>query len=116
MAQTYRNVDHVRQQLISQNQGRRPFAPSDLAITRVITDQDTFPYPRFFRGIAASAKPVIFEREAGWRPREDSCYNPTFEFQIERPNYCWQIPCSTTLPCNQIEVAAQNDGCVIISP
>jgi hypothetical protein len=40
-----------------------------------ITDYDHFPYTRNFRGVYNITTPVIIEREAGFRPRNDQCYN-----------------------------------------
>ena len=40
-----------------------------------ITDYDHFPYTRNYRGVYNSTTPVIIEREAGFRPRRDNCYN-----------------------------------------
>ena len=40
-----------------------------------ITDYDHFPYTRNYRGVYNSTTPVIIEREAGFRPRNDQCYN-----------------------------------------
>jgi hypothetical protein len=41
----------------------------------VFTDYDHFPYTRNYRGVYNSLNPVIIEREAGFRPRNDDCYN-----------------------------------------
>ena len=66
-----------------------------------LTDMDTFPYPRFYRGDARSDKPIIFEREAGWLPRNDFCYKiPVVKNEIKLyPNHCFQAAPSTTYPC-----------------
>ena len=68
----------------------------------VLTDYDTFPYPRWFRGVYDSPVPIVAEREAGWRPRHDSCYKmekPCSEVASKYPNHCMQSACSTVYPC-----------------
>ena len=113
---TQKNIEHVRSQIAAKTKGVLPFYASANAAPLVVTDRDVFPYGRFYRGIANSSNPVIYEREAGWRRRNDSCYEPQRKFDLETPNYCWQTACSTVLPCNKLEVASVGTGCVIISP
>ena len=65
-----------------------------------ITDMDTFPYPRFFRDSFKSETPVIFEREAGWLPRNDHCYRVPQTNNVKMyPNHCFQAAPSTSYPC-----------------
>lgn len=66
-----------------------------------MTDMDTFPYPRFFRDSFTSDAPIIFEREAGWLPRNDFCYKiPVVTNDVKMyPNHCFQAAPSTTYPC-----------------
>ena len=109
------NINMVRAQ-IAQKIGKRPFYASSQTVTGNVTDVDTFPYPRYYRGIAGMSAPVIYEREAGWRQRHDACYNPVRKDQLITPVYCWQNACSTVLPCKKVRVAAQNTECVITSP
>lgn len=75
------------------------FLPNSVAF--IDTDMDEFPYKRFFRGVAQSSVPIIHDREAGYRPRFDTCYkhltNPTDEY----PNNCFEPPCLTILPCRR---------------
>ena len=85
-----------------------------------MTDIDTFPYPRFYRGVYQLSEPVVMEREAGWRQRHDMCYEPTRVYEVEQPKYCWQVPCSTVFPCNKFhgpaaKAVAQEYHCVPIS-
>lgn len=111
---TRKNVNIVREQ-ISQKIGRQPFLPSGQAVNLSVTDQDTFPYPRYYRGVYGMSEPVIYEREAGWRQRHDECYEPTRVSNMSVPQYCWQNACSTVLPCKKNNFAAQQTDCVIIS-
>lgn len=42
--------------------------PQGKQIKTTLTDMDHFPYRRFFRGVYYESEPVIFGREAGYRP------------------------------------------------
>ena len=114
------NVDFIRQQINEKIKCNNsvPFSAATKNVSKTVTDFDTFPYPRFFRGEYDNSKPIVMEREAGWRERHDSCYNcPERQFKIDRPQYCWQVPCSTTFPCTRPPpVAAAQTPCVYISP
>jgi hypothetical protein len=85
------------QQLIKLKNQDRPYQSSG---PKVITDMDTFPYPRFYRGRYESEIPVILEREAGWRKRCDNNYVYTPErVELPYPNHCFQSAVTTVYPC-----------------
>lgn len=42
--------------------------PQTDQIKLTMTDMDHFPYRRFFRGVYNESEPVIFGRQAGYRP------------------------------------------------
>ena len=114
--QVSKNVHSVREQ-IAYKVSSIPFLASNKAVNGSITDQDTFPYPRYFRGMYQSDRPVVFEREAGWRPRNDNCYCPNRPCIPDPVQFCWQVPCSTTFPCvRPPPVAAAQTACVYLSP
>jgi len=80
--------------------GSEPYFPSYNNITKIVNDIDHLPYTRFYRGRYKSDKPIVFEREAGWRPIKNSCYNvknPNTESSY--PNHCFETACSTVYPC-----------------
>ena len=113
------NVNIIRDQ-IEAKVGPNPFYASQNAVNLNITDMDTFPYPRFFRGIYQLTDPVVMEREAGWRQRHDICYEPTRIYKPKIPKYCWQVPCSTVFPCHRFhdpsaKALGQEYHCVPIS-
>ncbi len=103
------NIIHVRDQIAAKIAGVRsngtygPFRPTMEQGSAVLTDYDTFPYPRWWRGIPSSSVPVIAEREAGWRPRHDTCYGitpvpqPVTDYQY--PDNCFQAAAKTIYPC-----------------
>ncbi len=98
------NIENVRA-MIAMKKGSRPFLSSNKI--NAITDMDHVPYNRFFRGIPQSNFPVVMEREAGWRKREDKCYKVVKPLEPAIvPNICFQPPCSTTYPCKQGEIAS----------
>ena len=93
------NVQNVRDQ-IAIKKGSLPYLATVNQSSQVVTDYDTFPYPRYFRGVPESTVPIVAEREAGWRPRHDNCYKVLEpQGEIRYPNHCWQGPCSLVLPC-----------------
>jgi hypothetical protein len=113
------NVNVIRDQ-IAAKVSASPFFASQNAAPLTVTDMDTFPYPRHYRGIYQLSEPVVFEREAGWRQRHDVCYTPLYEYTPSNPQYCWQVPCSTVFPCRKAMspealAVAQEYNCVPIS-
>lgn len=96
---TSNNVSSVRDQIYLK-QGCQPFFGTSTEAKTVVTDMDHFPYTRFFRGVYYSSDPVVFEREAGWRPRHESCYGPAgCSREGPYPNHCFESACSTVYPC-----------------
>lgn len=96
---THNNINSVRNLIANKNSYDIPYYPRVDNIKSVITDMDTFPYPRFYRGQWNSNTPIIFDREAGWHPRFDKFYSPYKEYQEHKPNFCFEAPCSTVYPC-----------------
>lgn len=85
---------------------------------KIITDMDHFPYTRFYRGIYNESVPIIWEREAGYHKLENRNYEYTPIFSIQKPQNCFQLPCSTILPCqpsSKPSLSMNNDS-VNISP
>jgi hypothetical protein len=77
-----------------------PYLANNNSARRIVTDMDHQPYGRFFRGVYYYPEPIIFEREAGYRPINDTCYRPVSHVQKdEEPDHCFELPCSTILPC-----------------
>lgn len=93
------NILNIHKQ-INTKKGCEPYLATKGKVTEILTDYDTFPYPRYFKGIPGYSEPVVAEREAGWRPRHDNCYNFTYPMsRSEKPNHCFEYACSTVLPC-----------------
>ena len=121
-----RNIDNILYQ-INLKKGSIPYFGTSLNNMNVITDYDTFPYTRYFRGESESFIPIVAEREAGWRPRNEDCYNDNFKREknqkkhhdIENPKHYFQPPCSTVYPKyvseNDISITdiKLNENCVI---
>lgn len=97
------NIDHVRAQIRAKNSSGPFFATAGNAV-QTITDHDTFPYPRYYRGIAGLSEPVIAEREAGWCKRHDSCYEVIDPpIRDNYPNHYFQSASSTVYPSHSDE-------------
>jgi hypothetical protein len=102
------NIKNI-QKLIQQKEKNTPFYGTVQEASSIITDYDHFPYTRWYRGRPNSYKPVVAEREAGFRNIENDCYFPKKHIEIVRPQYCFQPPCSTVFPCYTNENINEND-------
>ena len=78
------NIENIRKQIMKKNNGN-PYFATEKESKSVITDFDSFPYNRWWRGIAGSCNPVVIEREAGWRIRNDNCYK-NYKLNYENEN------------------------------
>ena len=96
------NVKNIREQ-IARKKGSNPYHATVTQSVQVLTDYDTFPYPRYYRGVPDSTVPIVAEREAGWRPRHDTCYSVVEPNDVPLypayPNNCFQAACSIVFPC-----------------
>lgn len=86
----------------------------------ITTDMNVFPYNRFYRGINDCTTPRVFDREAGHRKWENYLYAPA-NMPCRPPEpyrgKCFQIPCSTILPCiPEFSYKKPQNECVYISP
>jgi hypothetical protein len=96
---TDENISSVRKQ-IAMKKGCDPYYGTINQADSVITDMDHFPYNRFYRGVYDSSQPVVFEREAGWRPHRNSCYSVNnCDEKSEYPSHCFEAACSIVYPC-----------------
>jgi len=104
---------------IEKKKQSQPYYPDPQLIFQVKTDINEWPYQRYFRGKKDSDRPVVWEREAGYSPILTSINTKN---QVNEntlfANCCFQIPCSTILPCNpkSQDDLKNNKKCVIISP
>jgi len=96
-------IEYVRAQIAKKNSSS-PYFANGTSIANVITDYDHTPYDRWFRGVYYFPDPVIAEREAGFRPIQNSCYEV-----VQKPKEtkqfvgCFEPPCSTVFPCISAE-------------
>lgn len=123
---TSKNINFIRRQIALKNKSIPYYAFQD-TIKHVSEDLDHFPYTRFYRGQAKSDKPIVFEREAGYRQQHDKCYKPLIKVkEPHKPSHCFEGPCSVVYPCypqylrkyadkNELEIML-NKVCVIKSP
>ncbi len=99
-AVTNDNIQNVRRQMMSKLDYSMPFIPTAQMAAGTVNDMDNFPYKRFFRGRYYESHPIVFEREAGWRPRHDKCYKKEYEYTpSDYPNHCFEAACSIVYPC-----------------
>ena len=106
----------IIQQQIQQKMGADPYFCPTSVFTSVRSDLDEFPYRRFFRGQANRLYPTVWDRGAG--------YSKIIASPIEKPkpstgltDLCFQIPCSTVLPCHNTKIQLSNStNAVYYSP
>jgi len=102
-------TDHINF-LIKRKMDSEPFLCNKNIVKNIVTDIDHQPYTRYFRGVYHSSEPKIFEREAGWRPRNDDCYNINYIIEDEQDiGHCFETACSTKFPCFTKFQAKYND-------
>lgn len=99
---TTKNVEEVRKMISAKKYINKPFLATNHDVVKVITDYDHFPYTRLYRGRYQSTRPIVIEREAGFRTRHDDCYktNGYSNFNDNTPRVCFQNACSVVFPCN----------------
>ena len=120
-----RNIENIRYQ-INKKKCTDPYFSTSNTNVNVVTDYDQFPYSRYFRGEAKSSVPIIAEREAGWRPVNQECYDNEIlnstkkkNHDVENPKHYFQPPCSTVYPkyVNDNDISLSdiklNENCVI---
>ena len=97
---TDNNIENVRRQMMSKLDYSMPFIPTAQMTAATVNDMDNFPYRRYFRGRYYEQHPIVFEREAGWRPREDDCYKKEYQYSGGHyPYHCFEAACSIVYPC-----------------
>lgn len=114
------NIDAVRLGIFRKN-NPKPYIATVRDGRSTFTDMDTFPYPRFYRGVPTSSEPVVFEREAGFRIRDDPCYRVTKCSDKPGPNdypkHCFEAACSTVYPCfHRDSILTIRQGCIPYTP
>jgi hypothetical protein len=93
------NITNIRKQIIMKK-SPKPFLATTNEAASTRTDYDTFPYTRWYRGIAEATEPIVAEREAGVRKRYDSCYElPQPPIEDNYPQHCFQNAPSVVFPC-----------------
>lgn len=92
------SIETIKKQIaLKQSQ---PYFATQSTISNIITDMDHFPYTRWFRGVSYYPDPIVMEREVGWRPLHNDCYNVIRPVENEtEPNTCFEAACSTVFPC-----------------
>lgn len=92
------SVEYIRKMI--EMKTKAPYFANGNSVKNIVTDMDHHPYTRWYRGVYYYPEPIVMEREAGWRPLENSCYEltmPPIEPSEER--LCFEPPCGTVFPC-----------------
>jgi hypothetical protein len=111
------NQEHIRQNI--EYSIAHAGITSASQLIPITTDMDHFPYNRFYRGIKDCDRPRVFDREAGHRLWRNQDYYPSASTLIPSPQLfegCFQIPCSTILPCSKDVYKTNIPFCVFTSP
>jgi hypothetical protein len=93
------NRSSVHGNILKKTNYDKSFYANNNTVKNIITDMDDFAYDRFYRGVYQLNKPVIMEREAGYRLVENNCYKILQTYKAEYPRHCFEAPCSTIYPC-----------------
>lgn len=95
------NVEYIRGIIEQKKNYCRPYYATSKTVLNTITDQDHFPYTRYFRGVSYYSDPIVFEREAGWREVKNPCYKTVGceTLPSPYPNHCFESCCSLIVPC-----------------
>jgi hypothetical protein len=93
-----KNEEWVQQQIAQKLRYDRPYYATNQSVGNVVTDFDDFPYNRWYRGQYQSDRPIIIEREAGYRFVEKNCYITKPERKVDYPKHAFEGPCSTVYP------------------
>jgi hypothetical protein len=92
------SIETIRKEIFRKN--TNPYFANSQTVQSVVTDMDHHPYTRWFRGVYYYPDPIVMEREAGWRPINNNCYDLVMPMsEEEQPHHCFEVPCTTTLPC-----------------
>ena len=113
------NEQIIRQQINTTLTIDQPYYCPSNVFRSVQTDINEFPYQRYYRGKPDVYYPIVWEREAGYqRIKSSPSCQPRPGPETDLTNLCFQIPCSTVLPCNpQTKAVLSNqNNCVYISP
>lgn len=108
----------IEKQIQESIQSTSGYFPPSQEIYKVQTDINVWPYNRYFRGSSSSDNPIIWEREAGYQeilPQKPIQSILTFQKEPSL-NTCFQMPCSTTLPCQSNNFKPNRKSCIYISP
>lgn len=111
-------MNTIQKQIQESIQSSSGYFPPSEEIYKVQTDINVWPYNRYFRGSPSSDEPIIWEREAGYQeilPQKPIQSILTFQKE-PYPTTCFQIPCSTTLPCQSNNFQPSRKSCIYISP
>ena len=113
-------MDTVQKQIENSLRSEKPYFPPSEEIFKVQTDINIWPYNRYFRGSPSSDTPIVWEREAGFQEILPRIPVPSISSTQTEPNIstCFQLPCSTTLPCksNPSNFQESRKSCIYISP
>jgi hypothetical protein len=112
------NAQIVRQQILHK-MAPYPYFPPTPQIFNVQTDVNSQPYHRFFRGRPESNEAIVWEREAGYARIQSQTTMPSTTSVVGGEGMCFQIPCSTVLPCRSTTskpFQANGSYCVYTSP
>lgn len=118
------NEEFIRSEINRKMRSEGPYFAPTAMFYGITTDIDEFPYRRYFRGRSDSSAPIVWDREPGYQAIVRTPGTVRMSDRQHGPppltDLCFQIPCSTILPCHKKRYAsstlANDGGCVYISP
>jgi len=93
------NQKIIQNEMLNKTYYGKPYYATNQTVGKTTTDFDNFPYDRWYRGSYTNPKPVIIEREAGYRFVENNCYRDKIVYEKNYPEHCFETACSVVYPC-----------------
>jgi len=118
---------NLRRQIGMVTRSLQPYFANSSTVLKSFTDQDHWPYTRYYRGDVGSQHPTIYDRAAGFSPVQNACYYSegiitpsgknadgsagdyhrvpadTVIGQSTYPTGCFQPACTTIFPCKNAD-------------
>jgi hypothetical protein len=110
------NSDFLKHEIEKKN-NFIPYHLQNNFVKNIKTDMNIFPYNRYFRGKQNSDSPHFFDRQAGY----SKICNQTSQSKLSNQNLiladcCFQMPCTTILPCSKNTYQPNVNQCVFYCP
>ena len=95
-------MDILRNEIRKVQNDNFPYYPTVSTVRSIKSEINHFPYTNFYRGDYRKSCVDFFDRNAGFRKLNNSCYVPIYkDIPNTKVDLCFQAPASVTYPCNR---------------